>query len=286
MKVLSLILASLFVFVGPTAVGDAIAQSKKDKAKAKKLYEEGLVYHQEKKDYERAAEKYKAAYALVPAPILLFNLAQVYRLNGDRRLAIQYYQRYLEEDPSGKGAGKAKKQLKALTAQLKKEEADAKRQAAEEERRRKEREAADAKRDKEPETDPDEVPDEEEEIDVAPSNNSGRAMRWAGVGTAVAGAISVGIGVKFGLDAKRLSDELSENTGPWTPELLAKVSEGESANTKMIVFTALGSAAIVGGGVMFFLGYKSGKAAQDDEDLAFMPTVTGDTVGVLMNGRF
>ncbi len=49
--------------------------------------------------YGEAIEAYKAAYVLAPSPGLLFNLAQVYRLNGNCDDAAWMYRRFLATDP-------------------------------------------------------------------------------------------------------------------------------------------------------------------------------------------
>lgn len=119
----------------------------------------------------------------------------------------------------------------------------------------------------------------------ASGGGSGTVLKIAGISTAALGVIAVGVGVKFGLDAKDINDEL-EGVGPmdsWNQELLDKFDEGESAETKFIVFTAIGAAAVIGGGVMTYLGFTSGSG---DESIALAPSVTGDSAGWVVSGRF
>jgi tetratricopeptide (TPR) repeat protein len=49
--------------------------------------------------FDDAIPELKAAYALEPKPSLLFNIAQAYRKSGHLREAIEYYDKYLTEDP-------------------------------------------------------------------------------------------------------------------------------------------------------------------------------------------
>lgn len=49
--------------------------------------------------FEDAIPELKAAYALEQKPILLFNIAQAYRKSGHLREAIEYYDKYLSEEP-------------------------------------------------------------------------------------------------------------------------------------------------------------------------------------------
>jgi tetratricopeptide (TPR) repeat protein len=71
-----------------------------DEAEARRLYQEGRR-HYNIGEYERAIERFKAAYLISQAPLLLYNIAQAYRLEGSERCgeAVQFYQRYLTAVP-------------------------------------------------------------------------------------------------------------------------------------------------------------------------------------------
>jgi tetratricopeptide (TPR) repeat protein len=49
--------------------------------------------------YDLAGQTFALAYALQPAPLLLFNLAQVYRKAGSPEEALALYERFLHEEP-------------------------------------------------------------------------------------------------------------------------------------------------------------------------------------------
>ncbi|MEA2698661.1 MAG: hypothetical protein QOI66_2932 [Myxococcales bacterium] len=57
--------------------------------------------------FAEAIDAFKAAYQRTPAPALLYNLAQAYRMQKNCPLALESYRRYLETNPAGK--------LRALT---------------------------------------------------------------------------------------------------------------------------------------------------------------------------
>jgi tetratricopeptide (TPR) repeat protein len=59
------------------------------------------------KDYAIAIALYQQAYALMPHPILEFNIGQAYMLAGDLDQAERYYQLYLTHEPDGQFARKA-----------------------------------------------------------------------------------------------------------------------------------------------------------------------------------
>lgn len=63
--------------------------------------------------YQQAIEHFRAAYELVPAPLLLYNIAQAERLSGHCKAAIGSYQRFLETEPP-KGRELAEAHLREL----------------------------------------------------------------------------------------------------------------------------------------------------------------------------
>lgn len=79
--------------------------SSPEHANARGLANEGLTAFAAGR-YEEAVEKFEAAYQLVPAPGLLYNVAQAYRLNGDCVLAVARYRAFLST-----GAGEKTRQL-------------------------------------------------------------------------------------------------------------------------------------------------------------------------------
>jgi hypothetical protein len=58
------------------------------------------VEHYQNSDWPHAIEEYRAALALWNNPIILFNLAQAYRSDGQLSLAVEHFNRYLQEAPS------------------------------------------------------------------------------------------------------------------------------------------------------------------------------------------
>src|SRR3954471_15303120 len=76
----------------------AAAESKADKARAKKLYDEGLT-HYNMGEYADAITAWTESYRLSKAPLLLFNLGQAYRLSGDCTKATTFYDSYERELP-------------------------------------------------------------------------------------------------------------------------------------------------------------------------------------------
>jgi tetratricopeptide (TPR) repeat protein len=69
-----------------------------DRAVAKKLYDDGLR-HYNVAEYADAIAAWKQAYLLAKKPILLFNIGQAYRLAGDCKQAVTFYDSYEREEP-------------------------------------------------------------------------------------------------------------------------------------------------------------------------------------------
>jgi len=62
-------------------------------------------------EWDAAIASFKQAYALMPDPLFLFDIAQAYRLSGNCREAQSFYRTYLRNDPTGAQRAKAEKLL-------------------------------------------------------------------------------------------------------------------------------------------------------------------------------
>ncbi len=90
------------------------------KAAALRAYKNGTTAFQEA-HYDDAIAQYQAGYEAVPQPVFLFNIGQAYRLSNRPEQALEYYQRYLSEDPAAKNHEEVEGRiatLKELLAQL------------------------------------------------------------------------------------------------------------------------------------------------------------------------
>lgn len=95
---------------------------------ARKRFEQGESYFKAG-TYDKAIEEYRAAYALVPRPGLLFNIALCYEKDGDAARAIEYYDRYLGADPGGAKSPEARARREALARELAARQAEGERAA-------------------------------------------------------------------------------------------------------------------------------------------------------------
>lgn len=119
--------------------------------------------------------------------------------------------------------------------------------------------------------------------DDAPTSTRGRSLRVAGLASTGVGLLAIVGGVKYHLDARSLSDEFSNVT--WSPELEQRFqdAEGEDAERNARLLYGIGAAAVVTGGVLYYIGLRVGK--NRPLEVAITPGVQG--VGqVVVTGRF
>ena len=269
----ALVLSLTVLLAAPPALGQTVTPEAK--AQAKRHFERGRTL-QKQQDYAAALAEYRAAYELVPTPDLLYNIALVLRLSGDKPAALDHYRRYLERDPNGRGSEEARSWIAKLEAELA--------QPAPTSR------PAEAAR---PQPDPG-----AKVVDVAPqpsredSPTRGRPWRWAGATMVASGLLLGGAGVFFGVRADNLETEAEEQareaeTNGWTAEIdrqvRATVADAESAETTMIVLFVAGGVAAVSGTALWVYG-----SAQDDEgrSVSVRPAVGPRGALVIAEGRF
>jgi tetratricopeptide (TPR) repeat protein len=99
-----------------------------------------------RRDYQTAIAEYLAAHELFQDPEFFFDVGEVYRLAGDEPSALTYYRKYLDLEPSGRGAAAARTAVDELRRSIAAKQVAAKR-AAEDEARRKAAEDARRKAD-------------------------------------------------------------------------------------------------------------------------------------------
>jgi tetratricopeptide (TPR) repeat protein len=276
------LLRALIVAVAVSvSAGTVAAQGDEAKAEARALHDRGLEHYAAGR-YTEAIDSYRRAYERVPAPGILFNLAQAHRLAGHCDRALELYEQYVRERPQAANAPVAREHAAAMRRCLEK-----RRPAAEP--------------DTEPDTEP--APESKPMIDGVPAAptepagglgtdlgtggpidrdrgaDPGRTKRLAGIGVAAAGALALGTGVYFGLEARSASAEIDgvfRAGGTWSDDLRRTEERGKRANTLMIGFTAAGTAALATGALLYYLGHRDA----GDPALALQPTPGGALLSV------
>lgn len=267
MRIIAVVFAASCV-LGHAALADAQEDIvARDRERAKARYQAGSKLQAAGK-YDAAIAEYQAAYELAPLPAMLFNIAQAYRLKGDRRNAIEYYRRYLVAEPKGVGSDEAREHLATLGATTDELESP-------------------------PTEEPEEPPSAEPVVNVAAPGpappedrpaRGGSGLRVAGLATASVGVALVGAGVFFGIQAKSASDDLSGlDPGAGDAWDQSKYQRGESDERLMYVSYGVGAAAIVMGGVLYYLGARSGSSTSPTT-VGVGPTSSGMTF--VVSGSF
>ena len=185
--------------------------------------------------YDDAIVAWERSYAAAPQPVLLFNLAQAYRLrghSGDCTKARADYKEFLAGKPAVEQRTIAEHFLVEIDA------------------------CAQGEAKPPPITPPPPaVAVPVRPVPVEPEAHS--RMFPIGIGTAVVGAGLIGAGVFYGHRASKLSDRISEECAQSCSfdDIKTDDSEGRSAQRLQYVFDGLGAAAIVAGGVMFWYSH-------------------------------
>lgn len=226
--------------------------SESDRATARRHFERGKELHAAGK-YPEAAGEYLAAYDRFPAPAFLYNVAQVYRLAGDKQNALENYRKYLEQEPDGEGSADAREFIAALEAQLAAESSG----------------GTDA-------TQPAPIDDagaRPDPIDPIPApgppdadlggTNPGRGKRITGLVVGAAGVVGLGVSVVFALKARSATDDLNAYEGPWTDEQQGIYDDGQSAERTALISAAVGGGALVTGAILYYLGSREGRRATE-----------------------
>jgi tetratricopeptide (TPR) repeat protein len=224
------------------------------KAEAEKRFKQAEALYK-RADYLAAAAEYQAAYDLSGLPGLLYNVAQSYRLGGEKEKAVAAYRLFLEKAPDHQLATVARGHLEALERELAAARPD---------------EPAPMKPAREPRSDV---------VATAPAAPSrGRGLRVAGLVTAGVGLVALGAALHYGIEARKASDAISDNEEAWSRSLLDRYDEGESAETKMFVLSGAGAAALLTGGVLYYLGRRA------EASVGAVPATGG--AQVTLSGRF
>ncbi len=177
--------------------------------------------------YDQAIEEFKRAYELSKQPLLLFNIAQAYRLKGDCAQALRFYKTYLREETDPEAAAQAEAPMKLCES------------------------AAVAPP---PHVPPPVSPQPAPAAEPPP----GRGKRIAGLVTGGVGVLLLGTGVYFGLAARSDADAVSGGGGEWDTE--ADIQErGKRESLYAVILTSAGVAAIGGGVALYLWGRSEGK---------------------------
>ncbi len=223
-----------FLALAPVA---ALAQTDKDKAKqAMEKFEVGKTAYR-LGDYDAAIVQWTEAYKLKTDPVFLYNIAQAYRDKKEFEKAIAFYRNYLNEAPNASNRPIVEKRIAEM-----KEALDKQQQASDK-----------------PPTGPLGPGDRAPAAPAEHEERRGGGLKVAGL---VTGGVGVGLivtGIVFGIMSRSDKSDIEDAImmgQPWSQELADKQSSGESKTRVANIALGVGAAAVVAGGVLYYLGVR------------------------------
>jgi tetratricopeptide (TPR) repeat protein len=253
-------------FAGPAHAAPRAKQSAEDH------YQKGMKAYTLGKFPDAIAE-FERAYELRSEPIFLYNIAQSHRQNNDPARAIFFYRRYLEAEPGAKNRADIEQRIKDMQSQLnaKSENAPA---------------PAPAPQPIVVVAPPMPQPVASEPVPVVqaqpapPAASPGRSLRIAGITVGVLGVAGVAAGIVFGVHATSLHDEAVKPGSVYDD---SKYQSSKSFRTLEWVSLGVGGAAIITGGVLYYLG---ATAKSSGHPVAIVPVVGPGIGGAALSGSF
>jgi tetratricopeptide (TPR) repeat protein len=274
------IITAIIILAASTGIAREGHAQSRGKKTAESHYDRGMKAYT-LGHFAEAIEEFEKAYELRSEPIFLYNIAQSHRQSNSPQRAIFFYRRYLEADPNVKNRAEIEKRIKDMETQLNAQKENSGATSAT---------MTTAPGPAQPTTPvptpPQPVPVTAEpapapvtNVQVAQPTESaaqGRGLRIAGLVTAGVGVAAVATGIGFGLHANSLRDEAY--TGTYND---SKLQDSKSFRTLQWVSIGIGGAAVITGGVLYYLGL-----AAKDAPVAFAPIVAPGMGGAAVVGSF
>jgi len=284
-------LLASFLLASP-ALAEPKGPTEKDKQFAGELVKKAIARSQAG-DHAAAIEIYLQAYTIVPNPLLLPNIGAEFQQSGKPQEALHYFCLYLEKDPDGTNATFATSKAKALQIQLGNKNVDDDdvcappkpvKKPVKEPAKEPVKEAI-----KEPVKDPIKDPPARQPLDedtAAASGGGSSKLMYVGLVVGLAGLGAVGVGTYDGIQAKNISDQLTnhpQNT-PWPDNIKDLQRRGQAYENLQIGFLVGGGALAATGVILFFVG-RSDESPRRSSDKT-MVNVTPTTNGLAVFGTF
>jgi tetratricopeptide (TPR) repeat protein len=228
------------------------ASAKERSRTALKLTAQAIAHFRDGQ-YTEAIARFEEAYARDKRPDLLFNIAQSYRKVGECAEALDYYRRYLEAEPTAYNRSRVEERIHEMERCSQGVAPPAPITEA-------------SKEDSSP-LPPLEsawpAPDPEPPLKIIrppPQRIRGyQRLRVAGVASIGLGLAMTAAAAGLSATAQSASFEVSrvyQEAGQWNEELASVESRGRAATSASAALYTFGAAALVGGGVMVYLGWR------------------------------
>jgi len=287
-------LLASFLAASP-ALAEPKGPSEKDKQFASELVKKAIARSQAG-DHAAAIEIYLQAFALVPNPLLLPNIGAEFQQSGKPQEALHYFCMYLERDPEGTNATFATSKAKALQIQLGNKNVDdddvcappkppkrvkEPREPVKEPRESVKEPRESVKESREPVKDASARQPLDEDT-ASPGVGSSSKLKYVGLAVGLAGLGAVIIGSYDGIQAKNISDQLTnhpQNT-PWPDNVKDLQRRGQAYENLQIGFLVGGVALATTGVILYFVGRsdESPRRSSDKTMVKVAPTTNGFAV--------
>jgi hypothetical protein len=267
---------------------------------ARQHYESG-TRHYDLGHWDEAIAEFEKAYELRPDPSFLYNLAQTNRRKGDLKRALDLYKNFLRKVPKGPQRDEVEEKIAALQKQI--DEAASKPAAVPIEPAPSAPVPLAPGAVAVPANDafspaavlppvPNAVSDQPSTpssavsmpasapADEGSASRPGRSLRIAGIVSGSVGAAAILTGAFFSLRVRSLSNKV-EGASKFNP---SDESTGQRAETLQWVCYGTGAAAVVAGGVLYYLGLRSAQPGSAAVNLG--PVVGPGTAGLSAMGVF
>jgi tetratricopeptide (TPR) repeat protein len=267
-RLVAVMLVASHAAAAPPAPKDDAARAR---AEAREHFTAGIQAF-ERGDYDGAIAEYKQAYDLTHAPALLFNLAQVYRKKGSNDEALDYYRRYLREEPNARNRPDVEERIAEIEGVP----------------------AAPVAKPTPPVVEtppvaapaaPTQAPAPAPEPTVAipspppsPPLDRGGSLRKAGLITMGAGGVLAATSVVLLVSAHSAASTVEDRYrqgGMWTGDDRSTYDRGKLENGLGIGIGIAAGAAVASGAILYYLGARAEKV-----DLAFVPGAGGGSMVV------
>jgi tetratricopeptide (TPR) repeat protein len=274
-----LALLVLSALAAPAGAGEAGRNA--TEKQARNAYEKGLAKY-DTGDYEQAVAYFKQAYDLKRAPLLLFNIAQAYRLQKDYVHAAQTYRTYLRVLPNAPNRDDVESLIVEVSAHLDENNRTRPEPAVEEPSSRGvkplRREPAVLAPSAEPAGSPLTASPPRARDDVR--KQRARDEIIAGTTLAAVGVAGIGVGAYF---VVRRNDDMNQiqalrrSDSEWTQRAQAIYDDGRTSATAANALFAVGGVLAVGGGVLAIIGATEHARARPQRHANIIPVRGGAT---------
>jgi tetratricopeptide (TPR) repeat protein len=226
-------------------------------ARAKQLYTEGKRFY-DIGEFAKAVESWKQAYVLSTAPMLLFNIAQAYRLSGDCEQALRFYANYERESSN-------------LTNRTELEQARARCKSQPTGTRPPAPIVTDPTRGGTPPgPEPKATPPPPPSATFVPATTTPTGpvddrstARTAGLVTGGTGLVVVGASLALALRARDRAAAVEAYRGEWTTDQDGLQESGRRAATWSVITGIAGALTVVAGGALYVYGSRETRPALD-----------------------